>query len=103
MYLNRGKRDTKRRFVSVIRQKSAFDTGSWKRGSNVHERNRLDDVFELTEEGTRRVEMIKNKERRDEYVVNWYLWCPGHSNCQRKCGSVGKGADGKQCSYISCV
>ena len=96
MYLNRGKRDIKRSIVSVTRQKTAVDTGSWKRGPNIHERNRLDDVFELTQEGKKRAELIKNKWRRDEYVVNWYLWCPGHNNCQRKCGIIGKCAEGKQ-------
>ena len=64
MYLNRGKRAVKRKFVSVIRQKTAVDTGSWKRGSNIHERNRLDDAFELTEEGARTVERIRHKQRR---------------------------------------
>ena len=95
MYLNRGKRDTKRKLVSVARQKTAIDTGSWKRGSRVHERNRLDDAFELTEEGKRRKEMVNNKCRRDEYVINWYLWCPGHSNCQRKCGGIGICSEGE--------
>ena len=95
IYLNRGKRDTKRKLVSVARQKTAIDTGSWKRGSNVHERNRLDDAFELTEEGKRRREMINKKCKRDEYVINWYLWCPGHSNCQRKCGGIGICSEGE--------
>ena len=45
LYLNRGKRDTKRKLVSLARQKTAIDIGSWKRGSNIHERNRLDDAF----------------------------------------------------------
>ncbi len=96
MYLNRGKRDLKRKFVTVARQQSAVDTGSWKRGSLVHERNRLDDAFVLTEEGMQRAEMITSGQRRDEYIVNWYLWCPGHSSCQRKCGSVGKCSPGKR-------
>lgn len=95
IYLNRGKRDTKRKLVSIARQKTAIDTGSWKRGSRVHERNRLDDAFEFTDEGKRRREMINNKCRRDEYVINWYLWCPGHSNCQRKCGGLGICSEGE--------
>ncbi len=90
MYLNRGKRDTKRALVTVARQQSAVDTGSWKRGAGVHERNRLDDAFQLTEEGQRRALLVENRQRRDEYVVNWYLWCPGHNNCRRHCGGIGK-------------
>ncbi len=89
IYLNRGKRDIKKKLVTVSRQPWAVDTGSWKRGSKCHERNRLDDMFSLTPEGERKSALIAERRCRDEYVVNWYLWCPGHGNCVRKCGGAG--------------
>ncbi len=89
IYLNRGKRDIKKKLVTVARQPWAVDTGSWKRGSKCHERNRLDDMFSLTPEGERKAALIAERRCRDEYVVNWYLWCPGHGNCVRKCGGAG--------------
>ena len=33
---------------------------------------------------------MDRKETRDEYVVNWYLFCPGRGNCVRKCGGIGR-------------
>ena len=86
LYLNRGKRGLKRHLVSVRRDESAVDCISWKRGRNVLERNRYDDHFELTDKGEAK---MSSKCVRDEYVVNWYLWCPGHGNCYRKCGEYG--------------
>ena len=89
LYLNRGKRDIKRNLVTLERHNKAVDKGSWQRGHLCHERNRLDDHFAPTVEGRTRVGLIEEKRIRDEYVVNWYLWCPGHGNCQRKCGGYG--------------
>ncbi|XP_064621248.1 uncharacterized protein LOC135484079 isoform X1 [Lineus longissimus] len=90
LYLNRGKRDVKKHLVAPRHLETAVDTGSWQRGKNVHQRNRLDDVFVYTEEGLARSKLVKTENQRDEYVVNWYLWCPGHGNCQRSCGGFGK-------------
>ena len=90
LYLNRGKRDIKRNLVSLQRNNEAVDKGSWQRGDRCHARNRLDDLFVPTVEGRTRVSLIEEKRIRDEYVVNWYLWCPGHGNCQRKCGGYGE-------------
>lgn len=89
LYLNRGKRDVKRNLVTIQRHNNAVDKGSWQRGHLCHERNRLDDHFVPTVEGKERISLIEEKRIRDEYVVNWYLWCPGHGNCQRKCGGYG--------------
>ncbi|XP_063429414.1 uncharacterized protein LOC134712149 isoform X2 [Mytilus trossulus] len=90
IYLNKGKRHVKKDLVVLKRQDSAVDQGSWKRGNFIHDRNRLDDYFELTEEGQRKRTMLDKKMIRDEYVVNWYLFCPGHGNCKRNCGGYGK-------------
>ena len=95
LYLNRGKRDLKKKLVCVKRQEGAVDTGGWKRGRNFHQRNRLDDMFEVTAEGKAKQDLILEKRVRDEYVVNWYLWCPGHGNCQRKCGGYGTCVQGE--------
>ena len=94
LYLNRGKRDVKRHLVGLQRHNQAVDCGSWQRGSQCHERNRLDDHFIPSPEGHARISLIKEKRIRDEYVVNWYLWCPGHGNCRRKCGGYGKCVEG---------
>lgn len=93
IYLNKGKRDIKKKLVSLRRQNTAIDQGSWKRGKFIHDRNRLDDYFEFTEEGQRKRKMLDKKMIRDEYVVNWYLFCPGRGNCRRKCGGYGKCVD----------
>lgn len=90
IYLNKGKRDIKKKLVLLRRQNTAIDQGSWKRGKFIHDRNRLDDYFEFTEEGQRKRKMVDKKMIRDEYVVNWYLFCPGKGNCRRKCGGYGK-------------
>ena len=90
IYLNKGKRDIKKKLVILRRQNTAIDQGSWKRGKFIHDRNRLDDYFEFTEEGQRKRKMFDKKMIRDEYVVNWYLFCPGRGNCKRKCGGYGK-------------
>ncbi|CAC5394140.1 unnamed protein product [Mytilus coruscus] len=90
IYLNKGKRHVKKDLVVLKRQDSAVDQGSWKRGNFIHDRNKLDDYFELTEEGQRKRKLLDKKMVRDEYVVNWYLFCPGHGNCKRNCGGYGK-------------
>jgi hypothetical protein len=41
----------------------------------------------------RKRKMLDKKMIRDEYVVNWYLFCPGRGNCRRKCGGYGKCVD----------
>ena len=51
IYLNKGKRHVKRELVQLCRQEDAVNRGSWKRLGHVHDRNRLDDFFELTEKG----------------------------------------------------
>ncbi|XP_064599685.1 LOW QUALITY PROTEIN: uncharacterized protein LOC135466213 [Liolophura sinensis] len=94
IYLNKGKREVKRNLVVLSRADKAVDRGSWQRGKHVHERNRLDDHFQLTEEGKKKREMILKRLHRDEYAVNWYLFCPGHGNCRRKCGGYGKCVEG---------
>ncbi|XP_078590550.1 uncharacterized protein LOC144870391 isoform X1 [Branchiostoma floridae x Branchiostoma japonicum] len=92
--LNRGKRDVKRNLVGMQRQNNAVDKGNWQRGKVIHERCRYDDFFVPTEEGTKRIQLVKEGKARDEYVVAWYLWCPGHGNCLRKCGGYGKCNEG---------
>ena len=95
VYLNRGKRDIKKQFVTLKRNDSAIDQGSWKRGQFCHARNRLDDMFELTPAGQVRQQQILEGQLRDEYVVNWYLWCPGHGRCLRQCGGIGQCVTGE--------
>ena len=95
LHLNRGKRDIKKKFIRLRRKEGAVDRGAWHRGHLVHARNRLDDLFELTAQGQERLSHIKEKGLRDVYVVNWYLWCPGRGNCQRKCGGFGECVEGK--------
>ncbi|XP_041352422.1 uncharacterized protein LOC121370940 isoform X1 [Gigantopelta aegis] len=89
IYLNKGKRDLKRELVALKRQDHAVDTGSWKRGRHIHERNRFDDSFEYTDAGRKKKSQLERKKMRDMYVVNWYVWCPGHGNCLRRCGVYG--------------
>lgn len=97
IYLNKGKRAIKKNYVTLCRQKSVKDSGrlTWKRGTQDQGRNRVDDYFEYTEEGRARKSMIDRKFVRDEYVVSWYMWCPGHGNCIRKCGGRGKCISGR--------
>ncbi|XP_021365762.1 uncharacterized protein LOC110458405 isoform X1 [Mizuhopecten yessoensis] len=94
IYLNKGKRHIKKELVQLRRQDNAVDKSSWQRGNNIHERNRLDDYFELTEAGMKKKDLVDTKKARDEFAVNWYMWCPGRGNCQRKCGGIGKCAEG---------
>ncbi|XP_062617951.1 uncharacterized protein LOC134279561 isoform X1 [Saccostrea cucullata] len=92
IYLNKGKRAVKKNYVTMCRQKNVKEHTklTWKRGSQKQDRNSLDDYFEYTEEGQARKSKIDRKLVRDEYVVSWYMWCPGHGNCVRKCGGRGK-------------
>ncbi|XP_071079096.1 uncharacterized protein [Haliotis cracherodii] len=94
IYLNKGKRDVKRNLVKMRRETLAVDVGSWQRGTHIHDRNRLDDHFELTEAGMEKKKRVEKRLSRDEYVVNWYMWCPGHGNCRRSCGGYGKCVNG---------
>lgn len=97
IYLNKGKRAVKKNYVTLCRQKSVKDSGrlTWKRGTQDQGRNSVDDYFEYTEEGRARKSMIDRKFVRDEYAVSWYMWCPGHGNCIRKCGGRGKCISGR--------
>ncbi|XP_030854966.1 uncharacterized protein LOC115929592 isoform X1 [Strongylocentrotus purpuratus] len=92
--LSRGKRNVKRHLVTRQRGDQEVDTGIWKRGEQVQERNRVDDLFAPTDKGRKEQELIKKNKRRDEYVVAWYLWCPGHGKCHRKCGGYGACVEG---------
>ncbi|XP_067680678.1 uncharacterized protein [Haliotis asinina] len=94
IYLNKGKRDVKRNLVRMRRETLAVDVGSWQRGTHIHDRNRLDDHFDLTEAGLEKKRRVEKRLSRDEYVVNWYMWCPGHGNCRRNCGGYGKCVNG---------
>ncbi|ESO94330.1 hypothetical protein LOTGIDRAFT_232559 [Lottia gigantea] len=95
IYLNKGKRHIKKNLVNLKRQESAVDKGSWERQGHKLERNRFDDYFEATDQGKEKSEEIGNCLARDEYVVNWYVWCPGRGgNCQRKCGGYGTCLEG---------
>lgn len=95
LYLNKGKRAIKKKLVQVERDPDAVDISAWKRKDNVAVRNRLDDRFELTPDGEARLGQVRQKSARDEAVVNWYLWCPGHGNCLRSCGEYGKCVSGR--------
>jgi hypothetical protein len=90
LYMNKGKRQVKHNFVTMKRDTEAIDKGSWTRGSKVMTRNRLDDHFELTPEGVVKLLAVERKEVRDQRVVCWYMWCPGHGNCLRQCQEYGK-------------
>ncbi|XP_072173446.1 gephyrin-like [Diadema setosum] len=94
--LSRGKRSVKRNLVMRRRGDESVDTGIWKRMERIQERNRVDDLFDPTEEGQKLQELIRKNKRRNEYVVAWYLWCPGHGNCLRRCGSYGRCSEGCQ-------
>ncbi|XP_005090819.2 uncharacterized protein LOC101848404 [Aplysia californica] len=90
--LHKGKREVKRQLVR-LRRRSDLDLQetlvTWRRGKEVLERNRFDDFFELTADGLCEQAEVHACRRRDQYVVNWYVWCPGHGNCRRKCGGFG--------------
>lgn len=100
IYLNKGKRDVKRHLVKMKRQPSAVDTGSYLRNGKINDKNRIDDFFEYTKLGLERRRQFEENQARDEYVVNWYMWCPGHGNCLRKCGGYGKCVEGKISSVV---
>ncbi|WAR19581.1 hypothetical protein MAR_001419 [Mya arenaria] len=112
IYLNKGKRETKKSLVEMKRQNSAKNIDSYIRKGIVNERNRIDDYFEFTEEGRAKRQLLEEYEAKDEYVVSWYMWCPGHGNCLRRCGGYGKcvpgcpGSRHKQdrhnCSFLLC-
>ncbi|XP_060575905.1 uncharacterized protein LOC132733302 [Ruditapes philippinarum] len=94
IYLNKGKREVKRNIVSLKRLPTAVDKGSYMRNGRINDKNRIDDGFVFTKEGQRRRDLFEEGKIRDEYVVNWYMWCPGHGNCKRKCGGFGKCEEG---------
>lgn len=94
IYLNKGKREVKRNLVSLKRQSTAVDKGSYMRNGRINDKNRIDDSFVFTPEGQRRRDSFEDGKYRDEYVVNWYMWCPGHGNCKRKCGGFGRCVEG---------
>lgn len=95
IYLNKGKREVKRNLIKLKRHQCAIDKGSYLRNGRINDKNRIDDMFEYTEEGKKRKDAIDENNARDEYVVNWYMWCPGHGNCLRKCGGYGQCVKGK--------
>ncbi len=101
LYLNRGKRQVKHNLVTLQRHNTAIDQGSWQRGKGCHARNRLDDMFVTSRLGKQKVKEILSKRTRDEYAVNWYLWCPGHGNCKRKCGGFGACIEGENHKYFN--
>ncbi|GFS11897.1 gephyrin [Elysia marginata] len=68
----------------------------WHRGKDLLERNSLEDYFILTDEGKLALDEVKAGRARDQYVVNWYMWCPGRTNCRRKCGGYGNCCQGMQ-------
>ena len=94
IYLNKGKREVKRNLIKLKRHQSAIDMGSYLRNGRVNDKNRIDDMFHYTEEGLKKKVEIDENNARDEYVVNWYMWCPGHGNCLRKCGGYGHCVEG---------
>ena len=100
IYLNKGKREIKKNLVKLKRQPSAVDKTSYLRNGKVNDRNRIDDYFEFTEEGKKKRERFEEGLVRDEYVVNWYMWCPGHGNCLRQCGGYGKCIEGMMMIYL---
>ncbi|KAL3873899.1 hypothetical protein ACJMK2_036978 [Sinanodonta woodiana] len=94
IYLHKGKRHVKHKLANLKRQKEAVDTRRWNRGTLVNDRNRFDDMFELTDAGRKQLERVEHRMARDEYIVNWYVWCPGYGNCLRACGGYGKCVQG---------
>ena len=95
IYLNKGKREVKRRLIQLKRHKNAIDKGSYLRNGKINDKNRIDDMFEYTVEGKKKKDAVDENIGRDEYVVNWYMWCPGHGNCQRQCGGFGSCVKGE--------
>ena len=93
--LSRGKRNIKRELVTVERDENAVTTGTWNRGQKVNERCRYDDHFVPTEKGRQLMEEVQKEKARNQFVVAWYLWCPGQGNCKRKCGGYGICARGE--------
>ncbi|XP_033628012.1 uncharacterized protein LOC117290626 isoform X1 [Asterias rubens] len=99
--LKRGKRAVKRELVTLQRQENATATQTWHRGDRFNERCCYEDLFVATEKGEKLLNKVK-RGGKDQYVVMWYLWCPGKGKCQRKCGGHGtclegcKGARHKQ-------
>ena len=85
--LSRGKRNVKRNLVTMQRDKSFVLRGN---KETVKDKCRYDDHFVPTEEGK-----LPNKIESNEFVVAWYLWCPGKGNCKRKCGAYGMCMEGK--------
>ena len=100
IYLNKGKREVKRRLIKLKRHKNAIDKGSYLRNGKINDKNRIDDLFEYTEEGKKKKDAIDENNARDEYVVNWYMWCPGRGNCLRKCGGYGSCVSGENIIFI---
>ena len=90
VHLHKGKRKIKHQLVHLCRKENLKGKLTWNRGKDSLERNRFDDFFELTDKGFEEQTEVLEGRSRDQYVVNWYVWCPGHSNCQRKCGGFGK-------------
>lgn len=99
IYLNKGKRQVKRELVELRREATAIDRGSYMRNGLINDKNRIDDGFVFTAIGERRRDLFEEGKVRDEYVVNWYMWCPGHGNCKRKCGEFGKCQEGMFCFF----
>ena len=95
IYLNKGKREVKRRLIQLKRHKNAIDKGSYLRNGKINDKNRIDDMFDYTVEGKKKKDAVDENIGRDEYVVNWYMWCPGHGNCQRQCGGFGSCVKGE--------
>ena len=87
--LSRGKRNIKRELVTLERDENAVTKGTWNRGQKVNERCRYDDHFVPTEKGRKLIEEVRKEKARNQFVVAWYLWCPGQGNCKRKCGGYG--------------
>ena len=84
-------------------QVSKASPDKWHRGKDLLERNNLDDCFTLTDEGKLLLTKVQAGQARDQYVVNWYLWCPGRTNCHRKCGGFGKCIAGEHFLNFICM
>lgn len=106
IYLHKGKREIKKQLAQLCRQYDVSDKmTTWRRGSEILERNCFDDYFELTETGKKEQEEVLSSRKRDQYIVNWYVWCPGHGNCRRKCGGYGACVHGEyssKCTFSIC-
>ncbi len=97
--LNRKLLDVKRKFVTQgtnDKQKENFTYTLKKEDLSVKcRRNRLSDRFVLTDEGREKQRLVHEDIAEDVCVANWVLYCPGHSNCLRKCGGLGSCTAGK--------